>query len=67
MNAILHIRELFGIILIVYHFHLFFLFVFFGSIKFPQQNISQSETRFDDIKLPAELYVMIRPCLIRPE
>ena len=36
-----------------YHFH----FSFWWSIKFPQQNIHQSETRIGDRKLWLELYV----------
>ena len=35
-----------------YHFHFFF----WWSIKFPQQNINQSETGTDDKKLSVELY-----------
>ena len=36
-----------------YHFHFFF----WWSIKFPPQNINQSETWTDDKKLSVELYV----------
>ena len=35
-----------------YHFG----FIFWWSIKFPQQNINQSETGIGDKELPVELY-----------
>ena len=40
---------------LVYHFTFFFL----ASIKFPQQNINQSETGIGDMKLSVELYVYV--------
>ena len=40
-----------------YHFHIFF----WGSIKFPQQNIiNQSETETGDMKLPVEVFVTLQ-------
>ena len=61
-NAVIYLHTIFGVFLNFgfYHFHFFFFFFFFcGTIKFPQQNIDQSENRIGDNKLHGFKWIIL--------
>ena len=60
--AFIYFFVIFLLFFIIKFVFLLFLFLLLWSIKFPLQNIDESETRIDGPKLSTELYVSWKVC-----